>query len=287
MIELDDGTILQPVVENHAISGRLPFFEYYQRMLISSYVIRSEDSGRTWSEPHRIEFGSDVIWTGSYGNVLLREDGQLLMCVAWQESNDTHYSTGLLRSPDNGRTWGHRTLIAVGVDDEKSICRLASKDPAIQSPFARLVAVLRDYDLPSKISYSDDGGETWSPVRSLPFHGQSPSLLYTQSGVLLCAYRERAPGKPHGVGLSYSRDGGQTWEASEPLYVSELRDCAYPNLLEISPGEFIAVYYTAAKGTKPLGRQDFEQDFEKISPELRKYSDPDNSIELVRFRQRT
>ena len=202
------------------------------------------------------------------------------MSVHWLEEGETASRSGLLRSRDGGRSWGHLTQITQGVDDEKSVCEL---------PSGRLIAVMRDSDRPSKRSFSDDGGETWTPIEALPFHGQSPSLLQTQSGVLLCAYRQRTPGKPQGVGLSYSYDGGETWAESEPLYVSPLRDCAYPNLLELSPGEYIAVYYTAAMGTSYLLPQDYDRDLErlkKVSPELIKYADPDNEIELVRFRER-
>jgi hypothetical protein len=145
---------------------------------------------------------------------------------------------------------------------------------------------MRDWDRPSKCCFTEDGGENWTPAAALPFHGQSPSLLQTQSGVLLCAYRQRGPGRPQGVGLAYSFDGGKTWAETDPLYISPVRDCAYPVLLETSPGEYIAVYYTAAVGAKYLTSQDYGADPHSLSPELIKYADADNAIELVRFRQR-
>ena len=278
MTELEDGTILLPLVENHAMSGQLPYFQYYQRMRVSSYVTLSHDGGQTWTYPKQLDLGSHVIWTGSYGNVLIGRDDELMMSVAWQQEGDTGYCrTGLLRSRDGGLSWDHLTQIAYGVDDEKSVCRL---------PSGRLIAVMRDSDRPSKRSFSDDEGETWTPIEPLPFHGQSPSLLQTQSEVLLCAYRQRGPGKPQGVGLAYSYDEGETWTETEPLYSSPLRDCAYPNLLELSSGEYIAVYYTAAMGTKYLVPQDFDEEPRGLSPELVKYADPDNAIELVRFQAR-
>ena len=85
-----------------------------------------------------------------------------------------------------------------------------------------------------------------------------------------------------------SDDDGETWAETDPLYVSSLRDCAYANLLELSPGEYIAVYYTAAMGTEYLVPQDGGRDIaelEKTNPELLKYADADNAIELVRFRE--
>ena len=150
----------------------------------------------------------------------------------------------------------------------------------------------RDFDRRSKKSFSDDGGESWTPIQPLPFHGQSPSLLQTAKGVLLCAYRERGPGKPQGVGLSYSYNGGETWTESKPLYTSPLRDCAYPNLLELTPGQYGVVYYTAAIGTNylypqinPMTRVNQEaEDILKTNPELVKYADSDNEIQLLFFK---
>lgn len=269
MRELTDGTLLLPMVEGHRITGSPPYFRYYERMLNSSHILRSTDGGKSWVGTQQLDLGSRVIWNGCYGDVLMGREGEAVMCAAWQEEGDTHYRTGLLRSWDGGRSWGHLTQIAQGVDDEKSVCVMAS---------GRWVAVMRDWERPSKLSFSDDGGHTWTPVRSLPFHGQCPSLLQTQSGVLLCSYRQIARGKPRGVGLAYSYDAGETWAETEPLYVAPQNfwDCAYANLLEVKPGEYVAIYYTAALGTE----------ITDDTPEHPRYGDADNSIELVRFRQR-
>jgi photosystem II stability/assembly factor-like uncharacterized protein len=280
MAELEDGTVVLPLVERHSISGSPTYLRYNDRRLISTHVILSHDGGHTWSPPRPIDLGSHVIWTGSYGDVLIGREGEAMMSVHWQQEGETTSRSGLLRSRDGGQSWGHLTQISHGHDDEQSVCTL---------PSGRMIVVMRDLDRPSKRSFSDDGGETWSPAEPLPFHGQCPSLLQTRSGVLLCSYRQRTPGKPQGVGLSYSYDGGETWAETDPLYVSPLRDCAYANLLELSPGEYIAVYYTAAMGTEYLVPQDYGRDPEELereSPELLKYTDADNEIELVRFRER-
>ena len=164
MIELEDGTILLPLVEIHTFSGQLPYLQYYQRLRVSTHV-----------------------------------------------------------------------------------------------------------------TLSHDGGHTWTPFEALSFHGQSPSLLQTQGGVLLCAYRQRGPRKPQGVGLSYSCNGGERWAETDQLYLApeDFWDCAYPNLIELSPGEYIAVYYTAALGTQ----------FKDPPPASVRYADADNTIELLRFRE--
>jgi len=290
MAELDDGTILLPLVETHNVSGDPTYLQYYFRRLLSTHVVLSHDGGHTWTPPEQLDLGSHVIWAGSYGDVLVGSEGEIIMSVNWQQEGDTTYGkshggdvcrSGLIRSRDGGHSWEHLTQIADGVDDEKSVCML---------PSGRMIAVIRDMDRPAKRSFSYDGGETWTPVEPLPFQGgESPCLLQTQSGVLLCSYRQRTPGRPQGVGLSYSYDEGETWGETDNLYVSPLRDCAYANLLEVSTGEYIAVYYTAAMGTEYLVPQDYGRDpaeLEKTNPELIKYADADNEIELVRFRER-
>jgi hypothetical protein len=275
--ELADGTLILPLVERHSVSGQPPYLQYFERMPLSTHVILSHDGGLTWTSPEQVDLGSRVIWVGCYGNILVGRQGEIWMSVAWQKEGDAGYRTGLLRSQNGGRCWGHLIQIAYGVDDEKSVCVL---------PSGRWIAVMRDWDRPSKRSFSDDGGHTWTPVEPLPFHGHCPSLLQTQSGTLLCSYRQRGPGKPQGVGLSYSLDEGLTWAETDPLYVSPLRDCGYANLLEISPGEFLAVYYTAALGTLPLDPYVIGLKTKDPEPQLLKYADADNAIELVRFRER-
>ena len=61
-----------------------------------------------------------------------------------------------------------------------------------------------------------------------------------------------------------------------------------PTCWSLAPGEYIAVYYTAAMGTEYVVPQDYGRDLEELereSPELLKYTDADNEIELVRFRE--
>lgn len=269
MRELPDGSLLLPILESHHMSGSPTYFRYYNRALKSVHLSFSRDQGHTWSQPAQLDFGPQYIFLYCYGDILINREGEIVLCLAWQCEGDTVWRTGLARSRDGGQTWGDLTELANGFDDEKSICRL---------PTGRLVAVLRNFLKPSQIAFSDDDGRTWSKTRSLPFVGQCPSLLYTSSGVLLCAYREQTPGKPRGVGLSFSRDDGETWFETGPLYVSpdNYWDCAYPNLLELAPGEYAAFYYTAAIGTQELTRMQV--------PNYPRFTDADNTIEMTRFR---
>lgn len=271
--QLRNGTILFPVMEAFHVVGKAPYFKYYRRMLKTNCLSFSNDGGETWTELLQMDYGANVIWITGYGDVIELPNGELLMSTAWQAEGDTGYRTGVLRSPDGGKTWDAKPVqIAMGLDDEKSICRLSS---------GRIVAVMRNMLNPSHLSYSDDDGRTWSPATPLPFVGQCPSLLYTQSGVLLCAYRQQTPGKPRGVGLSSSLDQGMTWHESEPLYVSpqDYWDCAYPNLIERAPGEYLVFYYTAALGTQEL--------LKGAVPGYPRYTDADNAIEMLRFRERS
>lgn len=271
--QLNDGRIIFPVMEVFPTRGQAPYFKYYHRMLKTNCISFSNDGGQTWTEPYQIDFGPNVIWTTGYGDIVELPSGDLVMSTAWQEEGDTVYRTGVLSSGDGGQTWDPKPYqIAMGFDDEKSICRL---------PSGRIVAVLRNHLDPSHLSYSDDDGKTWARPQALPFVGQCPSLLYTRSGVLLCAFRQQTPGKPRGVGLAYSFDGGTTWAEADPLYVAPQNywDCAYPNLLEAAPGEYLVFYYSAAIGTQILTQN--------AVPDYPRYTDADNAIEMLRFRQRS
>ena len=120
---------------------------------------RSSDSGKTWSA-----LGSELKlfqgWTEPYahGKLMKSEDGSWLMPVHGADRvGSTTYST-LAASPDGGRTWNRRGVIAQaeGVNFyETDVLRLDD---------GRLLGAIRSDDPPFDTyqAYSSDEGLTWS-----------------------------------------------------------------------------------------------------------------------------
>ena len=78
---------------------------------VNTWVTRSEDGGKTWSEPSEIDV-RDIGYGSPYGKIVTCPDGTMLMNVYGfgvrkvgekLEAKEDH--SFLYRSPDNGKTW--------------------------------------------------------------------------------------------------------------------------------------------------------------------------------------
>jgi hypothetical protein len=238
---LSDGTIVMVVTESHTSTS------YTDRQSVT-YVLRSTDSGVTWSgKTTPIAMPTPIYFNTSYGRIVELPDGTLLMPVwgaltapavpADPSADPTPWQAGVLRSFDGGATWtDYRTI---GLD--------AATPPAYTNPYGvfpsnvtettivrtrsgRLLAVMRsDSDLRNGDqwwyeSWSSDGGATWSePVQS-NLTGQGQDLIVSPcsgslpgtSTKLIMAYRDRTLLK---MVARVSFDDGVTW--ADPVTLSD------------------------------------------------------------------
>jgi len=142
-----------------------------------------------------------------------------------------YYGSGLVRSRDQGKTWGDPSIVA-----PSSPADLCEPD-IIELDDKRLLCVMR----PAMAqSFSGDGGRTWSePVDLVPFtRGHAPFLSKTRSGAILCGYRELPIPK---TSIIVSTDSAQTW--SRPWLI-DYPGGAYPNLVELEDGKMLCIYYS-------------------------------------------
>jgi len=208
---------------------------------------RSSDRGHTWSAPQVLP--TPIAAPACYGGIKRLRDGSLLL---------NHYgmvadaapglsAPALLRSRDEGQTWGEFAFIAYEAElaqgqgvrgiNETSVAELGD---------GRLVAMSRTYkpDYPLYRSVSEDDGQTWR-FGPTPLHGLCPALLDTTTDtgqeLLVLAYHDRylEHAACGGVYLTTSADAGGTW--AEPRFVS---GGAYPCLLPRRQGDIMLAYYT-------------------------------------------
>ncbi|MFH1265713.1 MAG: exo-alpha-sialidase [Planctomycetota bacterium] len=244
-----------PIDDRHAYTlqlanGDLLSFWWVQTVAFGpggefNYTARSTDGGLTWEDPVRFRSGKPAwplppkpaIRGGSSLTLppIQLPDGTLAMAIHCLGSdNRPPTEIGLLRSRDNGRTWGDYSTIAFDSQRlvsfvEPAVVRLASGKWIVvtRTEIPINPGTTHPYKLgPNMICYSADEGRTWTkPARlSLSFtHSGStnPFILQTATGVVVYAVN---------TGSAFSYDNGQTWVPQEVNFGY------YPNLLEIAPG---------------------------------------------------
>ena len=218
------------------------------RKPVAIMATRSFDNGLTWEEPYPLSI--DALPTGSpYGKIVLLADGTLLAPIynslAWadQESEQSFDTSYLVRSEDDGRTWGGVSQIAPHMNETALIVL----------PDGDLLAVFRDDSAQGLHSArSQDGGLTWSPPTQVTQARQHPAdLVHLSNGDILLTYGNRNP--PHRIEGRISRDGGHSWlncllTFSGHLYgytAEETRrtDLGYPSSVVRGGGQGITMYY--------------------------------------------
>jgi hypothetical protein len=216
------------------------------------YYCRSADGGRSpaaggqaWSKPESY-LSRLLTFASPYGRIITAPDGTLLMPVygyAREPIADVLDVSILLRSSDDGKTWGDETLVAAGFN-ETSYAFL---------PDGTLLAVARgDTWTYTAILRSNDLGRTWSAPERVTRDADHPAdLTVLQSGRLLLTFGRRW--RPMGCGALLSDDGGRTWNtdrevllAGDAVEDSCDPDCGYPSTVQLDDGHIVTLLYYAS-----------------------------------------
>lgn len=227
-------------------------------------VTRSHDNGLSWSFPEPLTYPA-LRASNPYGKIVALADGTLILPIYGASrpeilgAQHADLPAGvmcsyLLRSRDDGATWGEPSLISTGTNETGLIAL----------PDGDLLAVFRS-DAPQNLSFarSTDGGHTWSDPQPLTAARQHPAdLVALANGDLLLTYSNRNP--PYRVEGRVSQDGGRTWldpllTFSGALYgynVAATRptDLGYPSSVvrRTGPrGQGVTIYYHNPSMWKP------------------------------------
>ena len=246
---------LQTVNNPVAIAGRdgTVHFLYcieYQR----AFYIRSEDDGKTWSEPREITSAFDgyrpemdwqFIATGP-GHALQLRSGRLV-APFWMRTINKQATfkrgIGVVYSDDNGNAW-RRGDLALREGSEPNIAEL---------PGVGVFVTVRNDNPRNRrlVAYSPDGATGWSSpdfVQDLPEHGcmagmvNHPGAPETKKPLLLFA----SPNSTHrehedrvNLTVRASDDGGRTWPVSRLLQAGP---SAYADLAVLPDGVVLCLY---------------------------------------------
>lgn len=190
---------------------------------LGTWMVSSDDLGRTWSPPRRL-------FDSYYCSSPIRElSGGRLILGLYQELPDT--SAGAVGiSDDGGKTWKL-------VDIDNGGFRLDAETDVIELADGTLYAAQR---AEMCFSVSKDRGNTWSVSEPIGFAGHCPYFLRTADGIILLAHRVPS------TSLHFSLDECKTW--SENIPVDGVTG-AYPSMVNLEDGSVLIVYYEEGAGS--------------------------------------
>ena len=200
---------------------------------IANFFARSDDAGSTWSPAWRLT-GQPIPQTASQG-LLALPGGDVLMTFEtfkeYEEPGPWRYQGGMLRSHDEGRTWGEQVISAAS-DFEGDPHDTMWWDPRI----ARLAdgTLVQFYyafrhrtsgEGPVHAAWSMDEGRTWTPPTPTALWGQAtyPIALPAApggAGRRVIAFQQRRTGSGT-MRAFYSSDGGRTFDPTSETVVYE------------------------------------------------------------------
>ena len=194
---------------------------------LGSWMVYSEDLGKTWSEPRQI---AETYYCSSPIRQL--SDGRLVLGVYAEEDGKGWGAVTL--SDDDGDTW------STVIDIDNAGMRLDAETDILERLDGTLYAAQRGRDETMAWSVSKDRGQTWSVSAPFGFPGHCPYLHRTLDGIVLLAHR-----LPN-TSLHYSLDDGETWSENVPV---DSVGGAYPSMVTLKDGTVLIVYYEEGEGS--------------------------------------
>jgi hypothetical protein len=252
LVQLRDGTILMNFF-------RTDWTGYPGKpvVLVGTFVARSTDGGRTWSEPVQVGTamsGPSTVVVGAYyaghaathGPIVELANGDLLVPLYGRLPEGGSGPATVVRSTDGGRTWPK--------SGEAFIGRTAGFD--YQEPNlsilrdGTLLAILRTSRNITYLSWSDDDGRSWSDPIDSGFPSSSHHQLTLPGGRILFTYgdpsRKINTGRPTLGRILRHPDRGIGDEREILIYDAAINgkptsDQANPSSVAFTPAKFFTV----------------------------------------------
>jgi sialidase-1 len=217
------------------------------------FVLVSSDDGRTWSEPAEITVSvkpGNWTWyaTGPCHGIQVRNgeyQDRLIIPCDHIEAGTGKYFSHIIYSDDHGDTWKTGGISPQDQVNECTVAELAG---------GKLILNMRNYDRTQKtrkISFSRDGGLSWSDIYSdqaLPEPVCQASLLsyyLPRKGEAILLFLNPADENSRKkMTLRVSSDGGKTWTKSKILNTGP---SAYSDLTRLKSGDIGCLYEAGTK----------------------------------------
>jgi len=206
-------------------------------------LLRSDDDGHTWSEPHALPVG---IWGPIRNKPLVLSDRSLL-CPSSTELGEwrVHFE----RTDDSGRTW-----TSTGSIEEPEPLH-AIQPTLIPWPSGRLQALCRSGSDCIVETWSEDEGRSWSPLActELPNPNSAIDAALLPDGRALLVYNPTLNdmGIPHAcrgrLAIAVSEDGKAWLEVKRLEGGDDEEEFSYPAVI-VSRDGLVHITYTAGHG---------------------------------------
>ena len=200
-------------------------------------MMRSADSGKTWSKPEKLPDG----YVGPVKNKPVLIEGDTLLCPASTEGNGwrVHFEI----TPDWGKTWTKTAAI-----NNPKVYNIIQPS-VLKHAEGSLQMLARSRNSVLATSWSKDNGKTWSLVQEsgLPNNNSGTDAVTLSDGRQLVVYNHvktpagAAKGHRTPLNVAVSKDG-KHWEAALVLEDSEISQYSYPAVMQSSDGLVHIVY---------------------------------------------
>ncbi len=255
MLQLNDGAILCSSygwsrVDDSVIANFPETLRHGNFVFMGGYFVRSEDAGKTWTQPilpppmpesaTKNVFGAPLP-AYNRGAFIQDANGRIYWAVAAPASieprrTDVH----LMTSDDRGDTWQYRCPIAT---DGKVTFNETS---LYQTPNGDLVAFLRtaDFDDHTVVARSTDGGATFAPWKDAGWQGHPHFALRLPDNRVFLVYGYRHA--PHGIRARVLNPECTDFAEAEEIILrddGQNGDLGYPWATLTQDGRILAVYY--------------------------------------------
>ena len=225
--------------------------------LVGTFVARSTNGGRSWSEPVEVGTameGPSTVVVGAYyaghaathGPIVELPNGELLVPLYGRLPEGGTAPATVVRSRDGGRTWPRET--------ESTIGRAADLD--FQEPNlsllknGSLLAILRTSINIAYVSWSYDLGRTWTTPVSTGLPASSHHQLVLHNGDVLLTYGDLSgrfgPGRPTAGRILERPERGIEARKDILIYDAVINgpattDQANPSSVELRPGRYFTI----------------------------------------------
>lgn len=191
----------------------------------------SEDGGKSWSPPERLPEGV----LGPIKNKPIQLPSGDLLCPSSTETPTYSWNVHFERTSDLGRAW-RSTPSLLDAGDYQAI-----QPTLLVHPTGRLQALCRSRQGGIVESFSEDDGETWTPLQptGLPNPDSGIDAVTLADGRHLLVHNPTMEGRTP-LSVALSRDGGNWREAL--VLESEPGEYSYPAVIQASDGAVHIAY---------------------------------------------
>ncbi|MBD3376944.1 FAD-dependent oxidoreductase [candidate division KSB1 bacterium] len=208
----------------------------------TTWLTVSEDQGKTWKDPVRLENHSDKSPVGPVKNKpIILSDGTWVAPNSI-ESKET-WDAFVDISTDQGQTWKQSEKVPL---DHAGFQGQGVIQPTVwESKVNHVHMLLRSTCGHVCRSDSEDGGRTWSPLKmlSLPNNNSGLDVVKLQRDVLALVFNpvNQNWGARTPLRIALSTDNGQTWPHQQDIETGK-GEFSYPSVISTETG--LAIVYT-------------------------------------------